>query len=251
MGAQNLSMDVIANNLANVSTTGYKKSVTSFQDLIYQHVQVPGAPTSDNGTQSPSGIQVGLGVRPAAVTKVFTEGDIVQTSNEYDVAIEGTGFFQVELPDGNTAYTRAGNLNRDGSGRIVTPEGYPIIPSITIPENARQVTISETGVVSAILGDDTESTELGNLDLATFVNDAGLLAVGRNLFRDTESSGTATIGTPGSDGYGTLLQGYLEQSNVNLVGEMASMITTQRAFEINSKAVSTSDEMMRTVTNMV
>jgi flagellar basal-body rod protein FlgG len=251
MGAQNLSMDVIANNLANVSTTGFKKSSTSFQDLIYQHVELPGAPTSDNGTQSPSGIQVGLGVRPAAVTKVFTEGDIVQTSNEYDVAIEGTGFFQVELPNGNTAYTRAGNLNRDGNGRIVTPEGYPIIPSITIPENARQITISETGVVSAILGDDTESTELGNLDLATFVNDAGLLAIGRNLFRETESSGTATIGTPGSDGYGTLLQGYLEQSNVNLVGEMASMITTQRAFEINSKAVSTSDEMMSTVVNMV
>ncbi len=251
MRGQNLSMDVIANNLANVSTTGFKKSSTSFQDLIYQHVELPGAPTSDNGTQSPSGIQVGLGVRPAAVTKVFTEGDIVQTSNEFDVAIEGAGFFQVELPDGNTAYTRAGNFNRDGTGRIVTPEGYPIIPSITIPENARQVTVSETGVVSAILGDDTESTELGNLDLATFVNDAGLLAIGRNLFRETESSGTATIGTPGSDGYGTLLQGFLEQSNVNLVGELANMITTQRAFEINSKAVSTSDEMMSTVVNMV
>lgn len=251
MSGQNLSMDVIANNLANVSTTGYKKSVTSFQDLIYQYVKVPGAPTSDNGTQSPSGIQVGLGVRPAAVTKVFTEGDIVQTSNEYDVAIEGAGFFQVELPDGNTSYTRAGNLNRDGNGRIVTPDGYPLIPSITIPENARQVTVSETGVVSAILGDDTESTELGNMDLATFTNNAGLLAIGRNLYRDTESSGTATIGTPGSDGYGTLLQGYLEQSNVNLVAEMANMITTQRAFEINSKSVSTSDEMMRTVVNMV
>jgi len=251
MSGQNLSMDVIANNLANVSTTGYKKSVTSFQDLIYQYVKVPGAPTSDNGTQSPSGIQCGLGVRPAAVTKVFTEGDIIQTSNEYDVAIEGAGFFQVELPDGNTAYTRAGNLNRDGNGRIVTPDGYPLIPSITIPENARQVTVSETGVVSAILGDDTESTELGNMDLATFTNNAGLLAIGRNLYRDTESSGTATIGTPGSDGYGTLLQGYLEQSNVNLVAEMANMITTQRAFEINSKSVSTSDEMMRTVVNMV
>lgn len=251
MSGQNLSMDVIANNLANVSTTGYKKSETSFQDLIYQYVKVPGAPTSDNGTQSPSGIQVGLGVRPAAVTKVFTEGDIVQTSNEYDVAIEGAGFFQVELPDGNTSYTRAGNLNRDGNGRIVTPDGYPLIPSITIPENARQVTVSETGVVSAILGDDTESTELGNMDLATFTNNAGLLAIGRNLYRETESSGTATIGTPGSDGYGTLLQGYLEQSNVNLVAEMANMITTQRAFEINSKSVSTSDEMMSTIVNMV
>jgi len=251
MSAQDLSMDVIANNLANVSTTGYKKSVTSFQDLIYQYVKVPGAPTSDNGTQAPSGIQVGLGVRPAAVTKVFSEGDIIQTGNEYDVAIEGAGFFQIELPTGNTAYTRAGNLNRDGTGRLVTPEGYPLLPTITIPENARQVTISDTGVVSAILGDDTESTELGNIDLATFVNDAGLLAIGKNLFRETEASGTATVGTPGTDGYGTLLQGYLEQSNVNLTAEMAGMITTQRAFEINSKAVSTSDEMMQTVVNMV
>lgn len=251
MRGQNLNMDVIANNLANVSTAGFKKSVTSFQDLIYQQVQVPGAPTSDSGTQSPSGIQVGLGVRPAAVTKVFTEGDIVETSNIYDIAIQGPGFFQVDLPDGNTAYTRAGNLNLDGTGRLVTPEGNPIVPAITIPENAREVTISATGVVSAILGDDTTSTELGNIDLATFVNDAGLLATGSNLFRETESSGTATIGTPGSDGYGTLQQGFIEQSNVNLVGEIARMITAQRAFEINSKAVSTSDEMMSTVVNMV
>ncbi len=251
MRGQNLNMDVIANNLANVSTAGFKKSVTSFQDLIYQQVQVPGAPTSDSGTQSPSGIQVGLGVRPAAVTKVFTEGDIVETSNIYDIAIQGPGFFQVDLPDGNTAYTRAGNLNLDGTGRLVTPEGNPIVPAITIPDNAREVTISATGVVSAILGDDTTSTELGNIDLATFVNDAGLLAIGRNLFRETEASGTATIGTPGSDGYGTLQQGYIEQSNVNLVGEIARMITAQRAFEINSKAVSTSDEMMSTVVNMV
>jgi len=251
MSAQSLSMDVIANNLANVSTTGYKRSQTSFQELIYQHIEVPGAPTSDNGTQSPSGIQVGLGVKPAAVTKIFSEGDIVQTTNELDIAIEGPGFFQVELPDGNTAYTRAGNLNLDGNGQIVTPDGYPIIPAITIPDNARQITISETGIVSAILGDDTESTELGNIDLATFVNDAGLLAIGRNMFRETQSSGTPTIGTPGTDGYGTLLQGYLEQSNVNLVSEMAQMITTQRSFEINSKAVTTSDEMMQTINNMV
>lgn len=251
MTAQTLSMDVIANNLANVSTTGYKKSQTSFRELLYQHIEVPGAPTSDNGTQSPSGIQVGLGVTPAAVTKIFTEGDIVQTTNELDVAIEGEGFLQVELPDGNTAYTRAGNLNLDGTGQVVTTDGYPIIPAITIPDNARHVTISETGIVSALLGDDTESTELGNLDLATFVNDAGLLAIGRNLFRETESSGAATIGTPGTDGYGTLLQGYLENSNVNMVSEVAQMITTQRAFEINSKAVTTSDEMMQTVVNMV
>ena len=252
MTAPNLSMDVIANNLANCSTTGYKKSNTSFQELIYQYVKVPGAPTSENGTQSPTGIQVGLGVRPAAVTKVFTEGDLLQTENQFDIAIEGDGFFQIELPDGNDAYTRAGNFNIDGNGQMVTSEGYPLIPTITIPDNVTgQVTISENGIVSAVLGDDTESTELGNIDLATFTNDAGLLSIGRNLFRETESSGTATIGTPGADGYGLLLQGYLETSNVNMVNEVAQMITTQRAFEINSKAVSTSDEMMQTVVNMV
>jgi flagellar basal-body rod protein FlgG len=252
MSAQNLSMDVIANNLANVSTTGYKKSNTSFQELIYQHIKVPGAPTSDNGTISPSGIQVGLGVRPAAVTKVFTEGDLIQTENQFDIAIEGDGFFLIELPDGNDAYTRAGNFNLDGNGLMVTSEGYPLIPTITIPDNVTgQVTISENGIVSAILGDDTESTELGNIDLSTFINDAGLLAIGRNLFREPESSRPANIGTPGADGYGLLLQGFLETSNVNMVTEVAQMITTQRAFEINSKVVSTSDEMMQTVVNMV
>ncbi|NOQ45261.1 MAG: flagellar basal-body rod protein FlgG [Desulfobulbaceae bacterium] len=250
MGAQQLNMDVIANNLANVSTTGFKKSRADFQDLFYQILKVPGSPTSDD-TKSPTGIQVGLGVIPAAVTKVFTEGDIIQTGNELDVAIQGAGFFQVDMPNGNLAYTRAGNFKLDGDGRLTTSDGYPIVPEITIPENARLITISETGVVSAILGDDTESTELGNLDLATFVNDAGLIAIGRNLFRETESSGTATIGTPGNDGYGILLQTYIEGSNVNMVEEMANMITTQRAFEINSKMVSTSDEMMQTTTNMV
>ncbi len=250
MSAQNLNLDVIANNLANVSTTGFKKSRADFQDLIYQVVKVPGSPTSAD-TRSPTGIQVGLGVRPAAVTKVFTEGDIVQTGNDLDVAIEGEGFFQVELPNGNLAYTRAGAFKRDGDGRVTTSDGYPIIPEITIPENARQITISETGVVSAILGDDTESTELGTIDLVTFVNNAGLLSIGRNLYRETEASGTPTIGTPGSDGYGTLLHQYLENSNVNMVEEMSNMITTQRAFEINSKVVSTSDEMMQTTTNMV
>jgi len=251
MSAQNLSMDVIANNLANVATTGYKKSRPSFEELVYQYIEVPGAPTSDNGTQSPTGISVGLGVTPAGVTKVFSEGDLNQTSNELDIAIEGDGFFQIELPNGNNAYSRAGNFNLDGNGQMVTTDGYPIIPAITVPDNARKITISNTGIVSAILGADTTSTELGTITLATFVNDAGLLSIGKNLYRDTEASGTPTVGTPGTDGYGTLLQGYLETSNVNMVNEVASMITAQRAFEINSKAVSTSDEMMRTVVNMV
>jgi flagellar basal-body rod protein FlgG len=250
MSAQNLNMDVIANNLANVSTTGFKKSRADFQDLLYQIMKVPGSPTSAD-TRSPTGIQVGLGVKPAAVTKVFTEGDIVQTENPLDVAIEGSGFFQVEMPDGNTAFTRAGNLKLDGDGRLTTSDGFPIQPEIVIPEDAREVTISQTGLVSALVGDDTTSTELGNIDLADFVNEAGLIAIGRNLFRETDASGAAALGTPGSDGYGTLLQGYVENSNVNLVEEMAHMITTQRAFEINSNVVSTSDEMLQTTTNMV
>ncbi|MBP8815454.1 MAG: flagellar basal-body rod protein FlgG [Desulfobulbus sp.] len=250
MSAQNLNMDVIANNLANVSTTGFKKSRADFQDLLYQIMKVPGSPTSAD-TRSPTGIQVGLGVKPAAVTKVFTEGDIVQTENPLDVAIEGSGFFQVEMPDGNTAFTRAGNLKLDGDGRLTTSDGFPIQPEIVIPEDAREITISQTGLVSALVGDDTTSTELGNIDLADFVNEAGLVAIGRNLFRETDASGAAALGTPGSDGYGTLLQGYVENSNVNLVEEMAHMITTQRAFEINSNVVSTSDEMMQTTTNMV
>lgn len=250
MSAQNLNMDVIANNLANVSTSGFKKSRADFQDLLYQIMKVPGSPTSAD-TKSPTGIQVGLGVKTGAVTKVFTEGDIVQTGNPLDLAIEGSGFFQVSLPDGNIGYTRAGTLKLDGDGRITTSDGYPIEPEIVIPEDALQVTISDTGVVSAIVGGDTISTELGNIDLADFVNDAGLIAIGKNLFRETEASGTALIGTPGSDGIGTLLQGYVENSNVNLVEELTQMITSQRAFEINSKVITTSDEMMQTVNNMV
>lgn len=250
MSAQNLNMDVIANNLANVSTTGFKKSRADFQDLLYQIMKVPGSPTSAD-TKSPTGIQVGLGVKPAAVTKIFTTGDIVQTQNTLDVAIEGQGFFQVLLPDGNTAYTRAGNLKLDGEGRITTSDGYPIQPEITIPEDAREVTIGDTGVVSAILGSDTTSTELGNIDLVDFINESGLIAIGRNLYRETEASGAAIVGTPGTEGIGTLLQGYVENSNVNLVEEMTQMITTQRAYEINSNVITTSDEMMQTVTNMV
>lgn len=249
MAAQNLNMDVIANNLANVSTSGFKKSRADFQDLLYQIMKVPGSPTSAD-TISPSGIQVGLGVKTGAVTKIFTEGDIIQTENKLDVAIEGNGFFQVTMPDGNIAYTRAGNLKLDGSGRITTSDGFPILPEITVPIDATELTISQTGVVSAIVGNTATSTQLGTLELATFTNNAGLIAIGRNLFRETDASGAATLGTPGSDGVGTLLQGYVENSNVNLVEEMTHMITAQRAFEINSKVISTSDQMMQTTTNI-
>jgi flagellar basal-body rod protein FlgG len=249
MAAQNLNLDVIANNLANVSTSGFKKSRADFQDLLYQIMKVPGSPTSTD-TKSPTGIQVGLGVKTGAVTKVFTEGDIIQTENKLDVAIEGAGFFQVTLPDGNIAYTRAGNLKLDGDGRLTTSDGFPILPEIVVPADAIEITISQTGVVSAIVGNSTTSTQLGTIELADFVNEGGLIAIGRNLFRETEASGTAILGTPGSNGIGTLLQGYVENSNVNMVEEMTHMITAQRAFEINSKVISTSDQMMQTVNNI-
>ncbi len=250
MHGQQLNIDVIANNLANVSTTGFKKSRTDFQDLLYQTMKVPGSQSSAD-TQSPTGILIGLGVKPGAVSKIFTQGDLIQTENELDVAIEGNGFLQVEVPNGTTAYTRSGALKRDGDGRLTTSDGYPILPAITIPDGSNQITISETGVVSAVIGEDTESTEIGNLELAIFTNSAGLAAQGKNLFQETAASGTATTGTPGDEGYGTLLQSYLEGSNVNIVEELASMITTQRAYEINSKTIQTSDEMMQTTNNLI
>jgi flagellar basal-body rod protein FlgG len=250
MHAQQLNIDVIANNLANVSTTGFKKSKADFQDLLYQTMKVPGSQTSED-TESPTGILIGVGVKPAAVTKVFSQGELILTENELDVAIEGSGFFQVELPNGDTGYTRAGAFKRDSNGRLTTSDGYPISPAITIPDGASQISIGETGIVSATIGDDSESTELGTLELAIFTNNGGLSAIGKNLFEETSASGTSQTGTPGSDGYGTLLQNYLEGSNVNIVEEMANMITTQRAYEINSKTIQTSDEMMQTTNNLV
>lgn len=250
MHSQQLNIDVIANNLANVSTTGFKKSKADFQDLLYQTMKVPGSQSSTD-TESPTGILIGLGVKPAAVTKVFTQGDLILTENELDIAIQGEGFLQVEIPNGNTAYTRSGALKQDSNGRLTNSDGYPILPAITIPDGAREITIGETGIVSAKIGDDTEPTELGTLELVTFTNNGGLSAIGRNLFEESASSGTATAGTPGDDGYGTLLQTYLEGSNVNIVEELANMITTQRAYEINSKTIQTSDEMMQTTNNLV
>ena len=250
MHSQQLNIDVIANNLANVSTSGFKKSRADFQDLLYQTMKVPGSQSSAD-TESPTGILIGLGVKPAAVSKIFTQGDLIQTENELDVAIEGEGFLQIEMPNGNTGYTRSGALKRDSNGRLTNSDGNPLLPTITIPDGARQITISESGIVSAILGDDTTSTEVGNIELARFTNNGGLSAIGKNLFTETAASGTAQTGTPGEDGIGTLLQTYLEGSNVNIVEELASMITTQRAFEINSKSIQTSDEMMQTTNNLI
>ncbi|CAG37410.1 flagellar basal-body rod protein FlgG [Desulfotalea psychrophila] len=249
MQAQQLNIDIIANNLANVNTTGFKKSSADFQDLLYQTMKVPGSQTSPD-TESPTGILVGLGVKPAAVTKVFTQGDLIQTENELDVAIQGRGFFQIEAPDGNIKYTRAGAFKRDSNGRMTSSDGYPLIPEITIPSGAKQVSIGETGIVSVKLDSDSTETEIGTIELAGFTNPAGLAAIGKNLFEETGASGTATIGIPGEEGYGTLIQQYLEGSNVNLVAEMAAMISTQRAYEINSSMVKTSDQMMQTVNDL-
>lgn len=250
MNAQQLNMDVISNNLANVSTTGFKKSRADFQDLMYQIMKVPGSQSSAD-TESPTGIQIGLGVRPAAVQKVFTEGDIIQTGNELDVAIEGAGFFQVEMPNGTTAYTRSGSFKRDSNGRLTTSDGYPILPSITIPDGSRQITIGETGIVSAIIGADSTSTEVGAFETVTFTNNSGLTSVGRNLFVESAASGAPQAAVPGTDGYGTLAQNYIEGSNVNIVEEMAAMITTQRAYEINSKSIQSSDQMMQTTNQLI
>ncbi|MBM9602994.1 flagellar basal-body rod protein FlgG [Desulfopila inferna] len=250
MNSQQLNIDVIANNLANVSTTGFKKSVNNFQDLLYETIKVPGSPTSAD-TESPTGIMVGLGVRPSAVAKVFSQGELIQTENELDVAIEGDGFFQIELPNGNTAYTRDGSLKRDSDGRITNSNGYPVLPALTIPEGSRQITISDTGIVSVVLAGDREATEVGTLELAVFTNNAGLSAAGNNLYLETGASGAPAVSNPGDDGFGLLIHTFLEGSNVNIVQELANMITAQRAYEINSKTIQTSDEMMQATNQLV
>jgi flagellar basal-body rod protein FlgG len=250
MNAQQLNIDVIANNLANVNTTGFKRSMTNFQDLLYETIKVPGSQTSTD-TQNPTGILVGMGVGTGAVEKEFSQGELIQTQNPLDIAIQGDGFFQIQLPNGNTAYTRAGDFKVDSNGRVVNANGYPLLPSITIPQGAQQITISNTGIVSAVLAGDTASTQIGTIELATFINNAGLSAMGDNLFQETGASGTPSTGNPGDNGYGTLAQTFLEGSNVNIVQEMANMITAQRAYEINSKTITTSDEMMKTTNNLV
>ncbi|MCM0081160.1 flagellar basal-body rod protein FlgG [Geomonas sp. Red32] len=244
MQAQTTNIDVISNNLANSNTTGFKKSRADFEDLMYQTVKTTGAPAT-NSTTTPTGIQIGLGVKPAAVTKIFSTGNIVQSGNQLDLAIQGDGFFQVQQTDGTTAYTRAGTLKKDGQGRLVTSEGQPILPEILIPSNALSVNIGSDGTVSVQQPGQNTSTTVGTLQLASFPNPSGLNAIGKNLFLPTDSSGNATTGTAGQNGLGTLEQGYVEQSNVSVVDEMVNMIVGQRAYEINSKAVQASDEMLQ------
>jgi flagellar basal-body rod protein FlgG len=245
MEAQQLNIDVIANNLANVSTAGFKKSRADFQDLLYQTLKEPGG-LATGTTQVPTGIQVGLGTRPAAVERIHLQGDFNQTTNPLDVAIEGDGFFQVTLPDGNTAYTRAGAFKLDSTGSVVTSEGDAVTPQITIPQGSNSITIGNDGTVSVTLPGQSSPSQVGQLQTARFANPAGLRSEGRNLFRETDTSGTPQLGTPGQDGLGQLTQGFLEGSNVSVVEELVAMITGQRAYEINSRAITAADEMLRT-----
>ncbi len=249
MQAQNLNIDVISNNLANVSTSGFKKSRADFQDLLYQTLKTPGLASSAD-TDVPTGIQVGHGTRPSATQKIFTQGNFQNTENDLDMAIEGKGFFQIIQPDGNIAYTRAGSFKLDSDGRIVTSDGFPLEPEITIPGDTEALSIGTDGTVSVLLAGESEATQIGNIELAQFTNPAGLQSIGRNLYLPSTSSGDVTTGTPGQNTYGTIAQGYLELSNVSVVDEMVNMIVAQRAYETNSKTIQASDEMLQTATNL-
>jgi flagellar basal-body rod protein FlgG len=249
MQAQQTNVDVISNNLANVNTTGFKKARAEFQDLIYQTLQQAGAETGPDN-RLPIGVQLGNGVKLVATPRMFTIGTFQATGNALDVAIQGDGFFQITLPDGNTGYTRAGNFTKDAQGRIVNSEGFYLDPQITIPTNATGVTISAEGVVSATIPNQTATQTVGQIQLARFVNPAGLESVGSSLFKETQASGPPTVSNPGIDGAGTLLQDYLEMSNVQVVEEMVNLIVAQRAYDVNSKAVTTSDEMLQTANQM-
>ncbi|QHM73203.1 flagellar basal-body rod protein FlgG [Mixta intestinalis] len=242
--AQQTNMDVITNNLANVSTNGFKRQRAVFEDLLYQTLRQPGAQSSEQ-TTIPSGLQVGTGVRPVATERIHSQGGMTQTSNSKDVAISGQGFFQVLLPDGTTAYTRDGAFQIDQNGQLVTANGYPIQPAITLPQDADTLTIGSDGLVSVTQAGQTAPQQVGQLTLATFINDSGLESIGENLYRETQSSGAPNETTPGLNGGGSLKQGYVETSNVNVAEELVNMIQTQRAYEINSKAVSTSDQMLQ------
>jgi flagellar basal-body rod protein FlgG len=249
LDAQQTQMDVISNNLANVSTNGFKRSRAVFEDLMYQTLRQPGAQSSQQ-TQIPSGLQIGTGVRPVAAERIHTQGNLQLTGNQLDVAIQGQGFFQVLLPDGSTAYTRDGSFQMDSQGQIVTSSGFAIQPAVTIPANATSITIGRDGVINITQPNVAAPVQVGSLQLATFINPAGLQSMGENFYQETASSGTPSTNVPGSNGAGLLSQNYVETSNVNVVEELVNMIQTQRAYEINSKAVQTSDQMLQRLSQM-
>ncbi|MBC6981127.1 flagellar basal-body rod protein FlgG [Caulobacter sp. 17J80-11] len=245
MEAQQLNVEVISNNIANMNTVGFKRQRAEFQDLLYQNVERMGAQSSDTGTVVPTGIQVGSGVKAGSVYRITSQGNLTHTENTFDLAIQGKGYFQVLLPSGEIAYTRAGNFSPNDQGQLVTDDGYLVQPEIQIPPNAKDVVISKTGQVQAIIDGQVAPQTVGQLELAEFFNEGGLEAVGDNLFKETTASGAPTLGQPGEVGYGQLLQGYTEASNVDAVGEITALIVAQRAYEMNSKIVTAADEMLQ------
>ncbi|HDT0721690.1 TPA: flagellar basal-body rod protein FlgG [Proteus mirabilis] len=249
LDAQQTNMDVISNNLANVSTNGFKRQRAVFEDLLYQTIRQPGAMTSEQ-TNAPSGLQIGTGVRPVATERLHSQGNLAQTNGTRDVAIKGQGFFHVQLPDGTDAYTRDGSFQMDQNGQLVTSSGFQIVPAIILPETAKKVMIGRDGIVSVEIEGSPAPQQVGQLTLTTFINDSGLESVGENLYLETASSGAPTENAPGINGAGLLYQGYVETSNVNVAEELVNMIQTQRAYEINSKAISTSDQMLQKLTQL-
>lgn len=246
MAAQQMNVEVISNNIANMNTVAFKRQRAEFQDLLYQTFEAAGTQSSDQGTIVPTGVQVGAGVKAGAVYRVQTQGSLTRTDNPYDMAIDGRGYFQVLLPSGETAFTRAGNFATNDQGQLVTQDGYTVEPAITIPTDATQVSISKSGQVEVLQAGQTAPSVVGVIELATFVNEGGLQALGGNLYKETAASGAPTNGTPGSTGIGTLTQGYTEASNVDAVAEITALIVAQRAYEMNSKVISTADNMLAT-----
>ena len=244
MAAQQLNVEVISNNIANMNTVGFKRQRAEFQDLLYQNVERMGSQSSTQGTVVPTGIQIGAGVKAGSVYRITEQGSPTRSGNPYDIAIDGKGYFQITMPSGEIAYTRAGNFAVNGEGQLVTEDGYAVEPAITIPQDAIDVTISKSGQVQVTTQGQTAPQTVGQLELATFFNEAGLEAIGDNLLLETAASGAATIGAPNEPGYGHLLQGYTEASNVDAVSEITNLIVAQRAYEMNSKVITTADEML-------
>lgn len=250
MQAQQMNVDSISNNIANMTTTGFKRTRLEFKDLMYQQVDRPGSTSSSSGTIVPTGLSFGLGVRPAATYRIQEQGTLEQTGNDLDLAVNGRGFFQVELPNGDTAYTRAGSFQTNANGEIVTSEGYRLLPGFTVPSNAISVEVNTEGLVSVQLPQQTTMQQIGQLELADFINPAGLEAVGDTMFKETEASGQPIVANPGTDNLGAVRQGMVEQSNVDSVKEITLLISAQRAYEMNSNVIKTSDEMMDTVNQL-
>ena len=244
MAAQQLNVEVISNNIANMNTVGFKRQRAEFQDLLYQNVERMGAQSSSQGTVVPTGIQIGAGVKAGSVYRVTEQGTPTQTGNRYDMAVDGRGYFQILMPSGETAYTRAGNFSVNGEGQLVTDDGYAVQPNISIPQDAVDVTVSKSGQVQVTTQGETEPQIVGQIELASFFNEAGLEAIGDNLLLETAASGPANVGTPGEVGFGELLQGYTEASNVDAVAEISALIVAQRAYEMNSKVITTADQML-------